>query len=167
MQRIAVTGGSGLYRNQSSGSFVGARGCRTAESGSGAAEGSRSTIVLGGMAICFKRREVLAALQRFEPTKIVHLGGRTDMLGNTLEDYAANHVGTQNVIAAIQQIPSVQRVVFTSSQFVVGPGELPKNDLDFRPHTNLRNQQGRIGEGGTERRSGVYLDNYPTDEYLG
>jgi nucleoside-diphosphate-sugar epimerase len=78
---------------------------------------------------------VLDAFQKFRPTHVVHLGGRTDMFGETLDDYAANHVGTSNVIQAIQHTPSVERVIFTSSQFVVGPGALPKNDLDFRPHT--------------------------------
>lgn len=78
---------------------------------------------------------VLAAFQNFKPTQVVHLGGRTDMFGKTLDDYAANHVGTTNIIHAVQQTPSVERIIFTSSQFVVGPGPLPKNDFDFRPHT--------------------------------
>ena len=79
--------------------------------------------------------QVQAALKEFGPTEIVHFGGRTDMFGHALEDYAANHVGTENLIRAIQQLPSVERVVFTSSQFVVGPGRLAESDTDFRPHT--------------------------------
>jgi nucleoside-diphosphate-sugar epimerase len=78
---------------------------------------------------------VCAAFQQFRPEKIIHLAGRTDMLGKTVDDYAANHVGTENVISAIRQLPYVQRAVFTSSQFVVGPGELPRDDRDYRPHT--------------------------------
>jgi nucleoside-diphosphate-sugar epimerase len=78
---------------------------------------------------------VLEAFREFNPEVVVHLGGRTDMFGNTLDDYAANHVGTANIVRAIQQIPSVKRVVFTSSQFVVSPGSLPETDLEFRPHT--------------------------------
>ncbi len=57
------------------------------------------------------------------------------MFGSSVGDYAANHVGTQNVIKAIEATPSVARAVFTSSQFVVGPGLLPQDELDFRPHT--------------------------------
>jgi nucleoside-diphosphate-sugar epimerase len=75
------------------------------------------------------------ALRRFQPTRVIHLAGRTDMLGNTVDDYAANHVGTENLIRAIRETRSVERVIFTSSQFVVGPGELPRSDCDFRPHT--------------------------------
>ncbi len=74
-------------------------------------------------------------LLEFRPTQIIHLAGRTDMEGKCEEDYAANHVGTENLVTAIQQLQSVQRVIFTSSQFVVGPGKLPTNDTEFRPHT--------------------------------
>ncbi len=71
----------------------------------------------------------------FQPTDVVHLAGRTDMFGSNVSDYAANHVGTKNLITAIQETPSVEKVVFTSSQFVVGPGVPPASDEDFRPHT--------------------------------
>ena len=75
------------------------------------------------------------AFQDFQPTHVVHFAARTDMEGVDVDAYAANHVGTQNVISAINAIDSVQHVVFTSSQYVVGPGELPKDEFDFRPHT--------------------------------
>ena len=71
----------------------------------------------------------------FAPTHVLHFAARTDVLGKTVDDYVANHVGTANVIAAIQKSPSVQNAIFTSSQFVVGPGSLPRHDEDFRPHT--------------------------------
>lgn len=71
----------------------------------------------------------------FEPTHVLHFAARTDVLGTTVGDYLANHVGTANVVEAIKQTPSVRNAVFTSSQFVVGPGDLPKDDADFRPHT--------------------------------
>jgi nucleoside-diphosphate-sugar epimerase len=71
----------------------------------------------------------------FQPTHVVHFAGRTDMFGADVSAYAANHIGTENIIAAIQQTPSVQQCVFTSSQFVFGPGSLPTHDEDYRPHT--------------------------------
>lgn len=71
----------------------------------------------------------------FRPTHVVHFAGRTDMFGTGVEDYAANHRGTENVLAAAKQAPSIRHIVFTSSQFVVGPGKLPEGDEDFRPHT--------------------------------
>ena len=80
-------------------------------------------------------KSVQDGLEAFQPTHVIHLAARTDMEGKTVDDYAANHIGTRNVVAAVQQLPSVERVVFTSSQYVVGPGPLPTNDLEFRPHT--------------------------------
>jgi nucleoside-diphosphate-sugar epimerase len=71
----------------------------------------------------------------FQPTHVVHLAGRTDCFGSTVDEYAANHVGTQHVAAAIKRTSSVKNAVFTSSQYVVGPGPLPNHDQDFRPHT--------------------------------
>ena len=71
----------------------------------------------------------------FRPTHVVHFAGRTDMFGTAVEDYAANHRGTENVLVAAKETPSIEHIVFTSSQFVVGPGKLPENDQDFRPHT--------------------------------
>jgi len=71
----------------------------------------------------------------FKPTHVVHFAGRTDVFGATVDDYVANHIGTEHIIAAIKQTPSVTNAVFTSSQFVVGPGPMPKHDQDFRPHT--------------------------------
>ena len=75
------------------------------------------------------------AFAQFQPTHVVHFAGRTDMSGKVVEDYAANHVGTQNLLEAAKEIPSLRHIVFTSSQFVVGPGKLPEHDQDFRPHT--------------------------------
>ena len=75
------------------------------------------------------------ALEDFKPTHVVHWAGRTDMFGATVEDYAANHVGTRNLIEAARGLPSIRHIVFTSSQFVVGPGAMPAGDQDFRPHT--------------------------------
>jgi GlcNAc-P-P-Und epimerase len=80
-------------------------------------------------------KSIFDILSTYDPTHIIHLAGRTDMEGKTEEDYAANHVATGNLVAAIRQLPAVERVIFTSSQFVVGPGPLPTSDMEFRPHT--------------------------------
>jgi nucleoside-diphosphate-sugar epimerase len=81
------------------------------------------------------REAVERCFGEFQPTHVVHFAGRTDMFGSELGDYVANHVGTEHVIAAIQRTPSITNAVFTSSQFVVGPGSLPDHDEYFRPHT--------------------------------
>ena len=71
----------------------------------------------------------------FRPSAVIHLAARTDMAGLSVEDYAANQIGTAHVAAAVKKTSSVEHTIFTSSQYVVGPGSLPNNELDFRPHT--------------------------------
>ena len=83
----------------------------------------------------FESTRVRAEVCQFKPNCVVHLGGRTDMSGSSVDDYAANDIGTKHVTLAIRQTPSVERVVFTSSQYVVGPGKMPASDEDCRPHT--------------------------------
>jgi nucleoside-diphosphate-sugar epimerase len=81
-------------------------------------------------------REALQdAFARSRPAHMIHLAARTDPNGRSLQDYAANFEGTANVAAAVKRTVSIQSAIFTSTQYVVGPGYLPKDDQDFRPHT--------------------------------
>jgi GlcNAc-P-P-Und epimerase len=75
------------------------------------------------------------AIVDFAPQYVLHLAGRTDVVGKTLADYAANTVGSRNVVEGCHACGSVERFILTSSQFVCGPGPLPASDVDFRPHT--------------------------------
>jgi GlcNAc-P-P-Und epimerase len=78
-----------------------------------------------------------AALTSFSPTHVVHMAARTECVENVSveEGYAVNTVGTQNVLNAVGECNSVQRLVVVSSQYVCGPGRLPRHDTDFFPHT--------------------------------
>ena len=71
----------------------------------------------------------------FKPSHVVHMAARTDTYGTTLDDYNVNVGGSGNVIEAIRQTPGVDRVIFVSTQYVVGPGDLPKSMREHRPHT--------------------------------
>lgn len=83
-----------------------------------------------------EEERIRAVLGDCQPSAIVHLAARTDTDGDELEYYAANHRGTANLLAAARDlVPGLDRLVLTSTQFVVGPGAPPANDLDFRPHT--------------------------------
>jgi GlcNAc-P-P-Und epimerase len=75
------------------------------------------------------------AIVDFGPHYVLHLAGRTDVVGKTLADYAANTVGSRNVVEACRACGAIERFILTSSQFVCGPGPLPASDVDFRPHT--------------------------------
>lgn len=79
---------------------------------------------------------VLSALKAFEPTHVVHLAARTDTEEPVdVDAYRQNHEGTRILLAAIKQIPAIERVIITSTQFVCEAGYQPKDDLDFKPFT--------------------------------
>ncbi|HYW71441.1 MAG TPA: NAD(P)-dependent oxidoreductase [Pyrinomonadaceae bacterium] len=70
-----------------------------------------------------------------QPEALIHLAARTDLLGETIEDYAANTVGVENLIDAIRNTRTVRRAVFTSSQLVCRVGYVPQHDQDYQPNT--------------------------------
>jgi nucleoside-diphosphate-sugar epimerase len=78
-----------------------------------------------------------AAFEKFQPKWVLHLAARAECDENTTVEkgYRVNTEGTQNVLDAIRATPSAERVIITSSQFVCGPGPLPKNDADYFPAT--------------------------------
>jgi nucleoside-diphosphate-sugar epimerase len=72
----------------------------------------------------------------FMPTAVVHLAAETNTdPDKTMEDYRVNTEGSLNVIQAIRSINSVERIVFTSTQFVNQSAKGPQHDEDFDPHT--------------------------------
>jgi GlcNAc-P-P-Und epimerase len=78
-----------------------------------------------------------AALREFQPTHLLHLAARAECDENTTVEigYRVNTEGTTNVLDAVRATPSIERVIITSSQFVCGPGRLPKNETDYFPET--------------------------------
>jgi GlcNAc-P-P-Und epimerase len=75
-------------------------------------------------------------MQAFQPTAVVHLAAETDTDPfKTLDDYKVNTEGSQNVLNAIRSCPSVERVIFTSTQFVNQRDMPPRDDEDYHPHT--------------------------------
>lgn len=89
----------------------------------------------------FKRVSLLDAktlareIKAFAPTCVYHMGARTDLHGTTLDDYAANIGGLQNLIDACRQVPSIQRVIFASSRLVCQIGYRPKDEFDYNATT--------------------------------
>jgi nucleoside-diphosphate-sugar epimerase len=73
--------------------------------------------------------------ERFQPTHVIHLAARTDTDSNILSDYDENVFGTKNILNIVSKTPSVERLIITSTQFVNQYNGVPKNDLDFAPHT--------------------------------
>lgn len=41
-------------------------------------------------------------IQDFNPDYILHLAARTDLMGETLDDYSANTIGVDNLLKAVR-----------------------------------------------------------------
>ena len=60
---------------------------------------------------------------------------RADVKAKEWSAYASIHEGTGNLIYAANKSPTVQRIINTSTQYVVGPGHFPESDTDYKPYT--------------------------------
>lgn len=74
-------------------------------------------------------------IHEFKPDMILHMAARTDLDGSALSDYSANTQGVENLIAAIEGLDSLQRVVFASSRLVCRIGYQPSGEEDYCPTT--------------------------------
>lgn len=75
------------------------------------------------------------AVAKFRPDAIIHLAAKADISSTNWEDFASIHVGTQNLIAAIENCDAVRSLVNISTQLVIGPQHEPRSLTDFRPYT--------------------------------
>ena len=80
------------------------------------------------------KARLLAVFRDFHPTHVVHLAARITM-ENEIDALPENTNGVQNLIDCIQAVPSVKRLLVTSTSFVCQPGHVPRDDLDYSPHT--------------------------------
>ncbi len=81
------------------------------------------------------KSSVVETIKSFQPNYVIHLAARTDLLGNTLQDYSVNIEGVSNLLDALEYVSVLERVIFTSSMYVCQPGYMPKNFDDYHPHT--------------------------------
>lgn len=72
---------------------------------------------------------------RFNPDYVIHLAARTDLDGNTLEDYSDNIKGVENVLNAASRVDQLRKILITSSMLVCHAGYYPKNQFDYAPTT--------------------------------
>lgn len=79
--------------------------------------------------------EVHRVFGEFRPTHVVHLAANTDLAGETLVDYQDNVAGTRIVIEAAKAAGSVERLITTSTQYVVTPGRRPASPTDFAAYS--------------------------------
>jgi nucleoside-diphosphate-sugar epimerase len=76
---------------------------------------------------------LMRAFEAFEPTHVFHLAARTDLDGRTVEEYAANTIGVDNMLAAVGSAAPVQRTIFASSRMVCDIAQPPAHPFDYSP----------------------------------
>ena len=81
------------------------------------------------------KEELTNAIFKFNPDIVFHMGARTDLDGKSLDDYAANTKGVENLIEATKEIGSIEKIIFASSRLVCEIGYTPKDEYDYKPST--------------------------------
>lgn len=81
------------------------------------------------------RHDIESIILEFNPHYIIHLAARTDLDGKTLDDYSSNTIGVKNILDVAKKLPSVKRILITSSMLVCKAGYQPKSDDDYCPTT--------------------------------
>ena len=80
--------------------------------------------------------ELRTAFATARPTHVFHLAARTDLDGQSVDDYAANVAGVANVLSTLRAADTpVVRTVFASSRLVCRLGYQPRAEDDYRPTT--------------------------------
>lgn len=79
--------------------------------------------------------ELRKEIHKFSPQIILHLGARTDLEGVYISDYSANTQGLSNIIEAVRDLTSLERIIFASSRLVCRIGYQPNDEFDYCPST--------------------------------
>ena len=62
----------------------------------------------------------------YDPDYIIHLAARTDLVGETLNDYSANIDGVKNLMNISIELNELKKIVIASSMLVCELGYFPK-----------------------------------------
>ena len=65
----------------------------------------------------------------FDPHYIIHLSATTTQNAKSLEEFEVNIQGTQNLVDAANNLTSLKKLIFTSTQYVNTPGHPFSDDL--------------------------------------
>lgn len=79
--------------------------------------------------------ELKSVVLEFCPQYIIHLAARTDLDGETIEDYNANTLGVDNILKVAAEISGLKKILITSSMLVCHTGYQPKDQFDYAPTT--------------------------------
>ena len=135
LKTALVTGGSGFIGTHLT-SLLTQRGCKVVNFDTRAPKIQLDDVdwVMGDV---LDRSQLARAFGKFMPNYVIDLAARTDCVENISveEGYSQNILGPQNLISVANESPSVEKVVFTSTQFVLRPGADFVSDTNYSPHT--------------------------------
>ena len=102
-------------------------------------------------------KSLLSAMMKFQPDYVVHLAARTDLNGKDLNSYLSNTVGVENIARCCKELPSVKRMILTSTK-LIAPTDAQVSDLtSYNPNT-IYGESKVLGEKIIE--SNKYFDNW-------
>ena len=82
-----------------------------------------------------KKTKLISVVTNFDPDYVIHLAARTDLEGQSIEEYNSNTLGVQNVIEACNLSTRIKRIIFASSMLVCKAGYNPISEQDYCPTT--------------------------------
>ena len=85
------------------------------------------------------------AILSFAPTHILHLAAKTGMDLRDLSEVSANIDGVRSLVDIGKKVPSLKKILFTSSLLVCRYGYIPANDTDYCP-PNIYGKSKMLGE---------------------
>lgn len=132
-RRILVTGGSGFIGTNVVAALL-ARGCAVLNVDTVVPRNPAQRPQFRQVDICDVAALALA-IDDFAPDRIIHLAARTDLLGTSIADYAANTASTAALLAVLTDRPQIDRVLFASSMLVCRLGYRPQSPTDYAPGT--------------------------------
>lgn len=74
-------------------------------------------------------------VKEIEPNIVFHMAARTDIIGLNVDRYDVNTKGIENLISALNEINTLDFVVFASSMLVCRLGYKPSSEVDYCPNT--------------------------------
>lgn len=134
MVKILITGGSGFIGSNLIEYFLNSDGIEVLNIDKEIAQDNRISAITK---ICDIRdyEKLHRLVQEFDPSYIVHLAARTDLDGNTIEDYSSNTDGVRNIIQISKDLDNLKKILITSSMLVCKAGYYPKSNVDYCPTT--------------------------------
>ena len=79
--------------------------------------------------------KLTSAIKEIEPNIVFHMAARTDLNGLNVGNYDVNTRGVENLIGALNELTTLDFVIFASSMLVCRLGYKPSSEVDYCPNT--------------------------------